>query len=534
MTSVTRETPSVQPSAVRAIASKDGRRGYVLMDVLAQMLPNSTELERKEHLQAFRERDKLQLFEKMYWPRARQEDPRKRANLEVGGAAIVTDLIASVPGEPQNLREQAQKLLRHWGQDLSTPFAHRPLKARPLTPEEKRQQMLALVQAARARAAEVPQRTRNHEEICERVLSNLPAGAEPATGLLRYSGRIIHLLRDETQQMWFRGTAVAEVLGHTDAKEAIRQHVARARKQKRSMFPHGPLPKAELETWWLNAAGVQDLVDAASNKEGAACFCQWMSTVLAPEGNNESVGHVVQSAEDPEDLDVAAALQEIATGARIDTMRKRAEWQILQLALANMAEDACSRFGLQLPPELQPEHLLRQALVPEAATLTETVDESLRAIDLQHERNLRAHSKLLMVQAALEARNLADRCGRAVTEAQLLQERRALEMAATPPYLDEGGWLMARDYLELRGHTAQEVKDLESAFGKYLKVMWREEHGTEPETVLRDYPGAVDTPSCRYHRSRDVALLNASYKAFSLTETYRKRVASATQAINNL
>jgi hypothetical protein len=204
-----------------------------------------------------------------------------------------------------------------------------------------------------------------------------------------------------------------------------------------------------------------------------------------------------------------------------------------------MAGDACSRFGLQLPPELQPEYLMRQTLMPEPA-LTEDSEKHYRqhllAADLQHERNIQAHSKLLTLQAAIAARSLSDLSGSHVTEAQLLAERQALEMAATPLNLDAGGWLLARDYLLFRGHSLEEVRDLESSFGKLVKQVWQQAYGTEPETVPRDYPQyqGVDVPTCRYHMTRDAAVLNAAYQAFSVTELYRSRVTPAAQAINNL
>ena len=115
-----------------------------------------------------------------------------------------------------------------------------------------------------------------------------------------------------------------------------------------------------------------------------------------------------------------------------------------------------------------------------------------------------------------------------------LQKRQALEMAATPHYLDEDGWMTAGDYLRLRGHSDEELQQLQTSFGRTLKLH-QAHRGETAETVCRDYGYRQnEVQTCIYHAQRDRALLNAAYQAFALTDLYRRFVPPAVQAINNL
>jgi hypothetical protein len=206
--------------------------------------------------------------------------------------------------------------------------------------------------------------------------------------------------------------------------------------------------------------------------------------------------------------------------------------------LARLAHTASQELGVELPPALQAEHLMREASLQESQELplhTENELSRLRwVVERQDEINARLHKKHQRLELAVQARRMSNECGLGVSDTQLLAERQALEMAATPSYMDEDYWITAGDYLlYARGHSDEDVRQLQTSFGRTLKSHHLLQRGVTPDATLRDY-GSNEVPTCVYHARRDRALLNAAYQAFALTDLYRRVVSPVVQALNNV
>ena len=216
---------ALQPSAVRRVQSRDGSVKFVLIDALAQLMPHCDETDRREHLHAFRERDGLPPFARVYMPSVPGENGRKVANTVIADVPCLIELICSLPCDPKHLIEQAWALQRHTGQDPTMNLICRPLHAKQPTSAEL---------LRRCHRVAVRQPTRSSQEVCAAVLATLPPLAATCKGqLFQYRACSIHALLDESGNPWFRGIAVAEALRYYDPKGALKQHVSKQQKQKR-------------------------------------------------------------------------------------------------------------------------------------------------------------------------------------------------------------------------------------------------------------------------------------------------------------
>ena len=335
-------------------------------------------------------------------------------------------------------------------------------------------------------------------------------------------------------------TAVAEALGYDVAKEALKQYVCKQRKQKRETLPMTTtMTKCEREAIWISSQGVRDLVEGRSNAE-CERFWRWLVDTVMPQLHGDSQQELTLNAQPqaPEHATEDAITEEAIASMRWDRQKEMLQYKIMQLRLAEAAHKFSNELGLQLPDTLQPEYLMRAAALQEQehqpAPTVDEIAQTIWATKQQEEMNLRLLKKVQRLELALEARKLANECGWHVRDSQLLAERQALEIAATPAYLDEDGWLTAGDYLRYaRGHSEEEVQQLQTSFGRSLKAHHLQQQGQAPETVARDYH-QNEVHTCRYHVSRDRALLNAAYQVFALTDLYRRVVPLAAQAINNL
>jgi prophage antirepressor-like protein len=282
------------------------------------------------------------------------------------------------------------------------------------------------------------------------------------------------MLQDASDMPWFRGTAVAEALGYQDGKAALRQHVSKQRKKKRDALPPAlAFPKCERETQWLSVQGVRDLVEGRGNEEGER-FWRWLAEEVLPQVNSRGQeGTLNAEPQDPELATSEAVTEEVLASWKQDRRRKVLEYQLLQVQLARVAQKASEELGLPLPPTLQAEHLLREATTQEPGSQTAHTAEDLNrlccATEWQDLQNTRLYKKLQRIDLALQARRMANECGLTVGDAQLLAERQAIEMAATPAHLDENGWLTAGETATIGWDSADAVLHDDPAAARVLQ-----------------------------------------------------------------
>jgi hypothetical protein len=330
-------------------------------------------------------------------------------------------------------------------------------------------------------------------------------------------------------------------LGYQRAAAALQQRVSKNHKQKRAKLePTQQLTRSEQDAWWVDVEGVRDLV--GGQDEGGR-FWRWLSGEVLPHlgrSNDLSLPPQPPLRELQDEMREAATVlhtlqADTLTNLRMERQKAELERQLLQLQLAKAVHEASETFGLETPAALRPERLAFAPAPEQVATEAsqEEIDRVRLALDRERLTNARLENKLQRTMVALQARKMAAECGWDVKQEQLLAERQALELAAAPAHLDEGGWMTAGDYLRLRGHTEDEVQRLQSSFGRSLKAHHELQRGEPPDTVLREY-GQDLNRTCMYHTQRDRALLNASYQHFTLTDLYRRAVPPAMQAINNL
>ena len=528
---MTSNNAAFTPNTLRHVSGVDGCTKFVLMDVLTQLMPHWTDRECREHLRAFKYRDNLPPFSRVYMPSNSCENRRKIANADVAPIRCVVDLICSLPCDPQHLIDCASALQRHCGVNPTGDLVCKPLQSTQLSRDE-------LLQRIGGRTTTL-QPLQSSQEVCASVLSTLPPEAMKSTGhLFQYGSNSIHAVLDFLGEPWFRGTAVAQAMGYNDPKSVLSQQVCKQRKQKREKLPMTvPLTKTEREAIWISRQGVRDLADGRGD-EGER-FWRWFADNVLHHmhtgGNKVRVFSALP--ETPVYATHEAITEELFAAYKREFRHKTLECQILQIQLARLAHTTCMELGLPTPPTLQAQHLMQQATQQELETTpAPSADELNRlqwANDRQEEMTLRLHRKIERLDLALKARRMASECGLGVSEAQLLAERQALEMAASPAQLDDGAWLTAGDYLRYaRGHGEDEVQQLQTSFGKSLKAH-RLLQGEALDTVTRDYR-SNEVQTYIYHASRDRALLNAAYQAFTLTDLYRQVVPPAAQAINNL
>jgi prophage antirepressor-like protein len=321
----------------------------------------------------------------------------------------------------------------------------------------------------------------------------------------------------------------------------LQQRVSKNHKQKRAKLePTQQLTRCEQDAWWIAVEGVRDLVGGQNEGER---FWRWLSGEVLPQlhrSNDLSLPPQPPLRELQDEMREAATVlhtlqADTLTNLRMERQKAELERQLLQLQLAKAVHEASETFGLETPAALRPERLAFAPAPEQVATEAsqEEIDRVRLALDRERLTNARLENKLQRTMVALQARKMAAECGWDVKQEQLLAERQALELAAAPAHLDEGGWMTAGDYLRLRGHTEDEVQRLQSSFGRSLKAHHELQRGEPPDTVLREY-GQDLNRTCVYHTQRDRALLNASYQHFTLTDLYRRTVPPAMQAINNL
>ena len=522
---------TLTPSTLRHVSSADGCTKFVLMDVLTQLMPQWTERECREHLRAFKYRDNLPPFSRVYMPSNSYENRRKIANTDVAPMRCVVDLICSLPCNPQHLIDCASSLQRHCRVNPTDDLVCRPLQATQLSHDE-------LLRRIGCRTIAL-QPSRSSQEVCASVLSTLPPEAMRSSGhLFQYGSASIHAVLDVLGEPWFRGIAVAQAMGYNDPKGILSQHVCKQRKQKREKLPMAaPLTKIEREAVWISRQGVRDLADGRGD-EGERFWNWFADNVLhhVHTGSNE-VPVLSALSQTPVYATHEAITEELFAAYKRELRHKTLECQILQIQLARFAHTTCVELGLPMPPALQAEHLMQQATQQELETTPAPSADELNSLqwanDRQEEMILRLHRKIGRLDLALKARRMASECGLGVSEAQLLAERQALEMAASPAQFDDGAWLTAGDYLRFaRGHSEDEVQQLQTSFGKSLKA-YRLLQGETLDAVTRDYR-SNEVQTYIYHASRDRSLLNAAYQAFTLTDLYRQVVPPAAQAINHL
>ena len=523
-------------NTARVVRDDKGQPQIVLLDLLQQLMPQSNKHDLRMHLLAFQKQAGLPPFAKVYLPTPGIPNPRKVAYNQVAAPLCAAELICSVPGDAEHMIGAANNLLMHFG-TAAPSLVHKPLaKQEQLPTTTLRPQPWQTVTIEESR-----------QELCKSVVESLTKTALSKT-LLQFNATLINVHKDCEDQPWFRGLAVAEALGYADPKKALQNHVKRPRKKKREQLPMPTdLPKREREAWWVDVAGVQQLVDKCQDRLLGGVFRDWLLTEALPTTYETAQASDAVQASEPEDAhsSTTQTLERTLLEAKIANemrwqMIDKASYEKELLTLAQEAQRASDELGVPLTPE-QREQLIRQAFEPQPLMPTPEVapndDELTRQIYGSHRQSVaidRIHKKIAGLDLARARRKAAAEWGLGVSKTQLLAERLALEVAAHPIGLDEDGWLLAGDYLILRGHSDDEIIKLQTSFGRMLKALYMEQRGEKPETVLRDYNSQLDCATCRYHCREDRHILNAAYQKFLTTELYRSTVPSAVQALNAL
>ena len=518
---------TLHPSTVRRAQSLAGGCKYSVDDVLLQLMPAWTFTDRRNHLTEFRARYGQCLFEKAYIPSKLHENKRKIANVDVASLQDIVRLICSLPGDASHLFEQATAMQRDCGGEPLKDLKHEPLCAQP-------QQLLPQSATRQIQPARKP------SEVYSAALTTIPPGATTVSGnRYQYNSHTIHVLLDVHGSPWFRGLAIAEALEYPLPKEALKEFVSRQRTRKRETLPMTTtMSRVEREAKWICVEGVRDLAESCNHCDGKA-FLTWLSsTILVKLRGPRDLSFVTVAPSQQ----LEQASQEVLTNEAIANTRLLRQsavlgQQISHVTLALMAYRFSKELGVTLPATLEPEYLLQVASAPPdpQPNLTnkelQQISQETEQVNLAKER---LRKKAQRLELAIEARRLANLCGLGVSEAQLLAERQAIEAACTPSYLDDEGWFTAGDYLRTcRGHSEDEVQQLQTSFGKHLKKFSQEVCNRTPDVTQRDY-GRNEHITCLYHASRDRALLNAGYQTFTLTDLYRRVVPPSAQAINTL
>ena len=85
---------------------------------------------------------------------------------------------------------------------------------------------------------------------------------------------------DNKQNVWIKGKDVAQILGYSDTKQAIRKHVSENHKIKH-IFRHPVETTCWFQTYFIDEAGFYDLV-FSSKLETAKKFRDWVFSTVLP------------------------------------------------------------------------------------------------------------------------------------------------------------------------------------------------------------------------------------------------------------
>jgi len=150
---------------------------------------------------------------------------------------------------------------------------------------------------------------------------------------------------------------------------------------------------------------------------------------------------------------------------------------VWQLVLASQTELA-EQFRLWFTSEVLPQ-LARTGTYSMQPQLQDASNQDLQALQFeqmaahadaerQRAENLRLQSRLLRLQLASQAHQVAQELGLSMTPGQQAAAQLALDAAALPAHVSENSFTTAGEYLRMRGHSEAQVRSLQIIFGVML------------------------------------------------------------------
>ena len=214
-------------------------------------------------------------------------------------------------------------------------------------------------------------------------------------------------------------------------------------------------------------------------------------------------------------------------------------WQLVLASQTELAEQFRLWFtGEVLPQLVRTGTYSMQPQVPSSAT-----NDHLQALQFeqfaahaeaerQRAENLRLQSRLLRLQLASTAHQVAKELELSLTPGQQAAAQLALDAAALPAHVSDNSFTTAGEYLRMRGHSEAQVRSLQVTFGVMLKKYYQQVHGAAPPAHFHaEFGSELKTPFS-YNRQADRELLNGAYQLLTLTDTYRKQVPNELLALN--
>jgi len=305
---------------------------------------------------------------------------RRIASTFVADLEAQAALVMSLPGDASYLRNCAEELLRHFGGDptLLENLPHAPLEPLMLPP-----------------SFETPADPSHDEEAdaAHKVVQELSPEAIDASMVFNYGSLSLRGLLDSSGQLWLKGLDVATATGHLEPKRALRDLVAPNRRAKLKDLAHANpclglascLSKAELDTIWVQEAGVWQLLAAADNEAGKA-FEAWWSQQIVPRLRGARPCNLAPEPEPTSTFTLQDKLQVDLLQAQIVGQRLENKKRRLELCL--LARTSAAELGLPVSGEQLDSERVALRMAVQDAGLPED-----RKIDAADYLRLRGHGE---------------------------------------------------------------------------------------------------------------------------------------------
>jgi prophage antirepressor-like protein/uncharacterized membrane protein YcaP (DUF421 family) len=103
-------------------------------------------------------------------------------------------------------------------------------------------------------------------------------------GIIEYEGKEIHIILDDKKKPWFNSTSLMKILGHSNPRKALRDHVPEKNKKQLSNLVKyvTDLPKnSQPHSYYVNESGLYGLI-MFSKLKGAEEFRNWITDEVLP------------------------------------------------------------------------------------------------------------------------------------------------------------------------------------------------------------------------------------------------------------
>jgi prophage antirepressor-like protein len=419
------QAPAFNPNAIRSVTDQNGQPALAIIEGICFVKPQFSYSQAHAHWHAFCASRGLAPAAKRFM--AKNEKLRKRvAPMLTTDVNTMADVFMSLPDAcPNYLQKCAAALYRCYNMDPPAAFVYEPIVAsRARQAPQKGPQILeataaptqissvalpAPVSEVQAEPAAAPLAKTPNPNATISLASSMPQAAASQLGRVFQSNRFcLRALQSLDGTIWFKGNEIAEALGYAHASKAIRTHVHETRRQQLQNIELSrggnspPLSKYEQEATWVTEAGVWQLV-LASQTELAEQFRLWFTGEVLPQLARTGTYSTQPQLQDAPSQDLQA-LQFEQMAAHADAERQRAE-------------------------------------------------------------NLRLQSRLLRLQLASQAHQVAQELGLSMTPGQQAAAQLALDAAALPAHVSENSFTTAGEYLRMRGHSEAQVRSLQSLLG---------------------------------------------------------------------